>query len=107
MMKGKIYIGLTTCNQKQDALNMVKILLDKGLIACGQVEGPFVSQYIWENETQKTQEWRVILKFKTKNEEKVFSTLKNEHKYENPQWVYWAVESSDEFFQWVNNPSGI
>ena len=106
-MKGKIYIGLTTCNQKQDALNMVKILLDKGLIACGQVEGPFVSQYIWENETQKTQEWRVILKFKTKNEEKVFSTLKNEHKYENPQWVYWAVESSDEFFQWVNNPSGI
>ena len=106
-MKGKIYIGLTTCNQKQDALNMVKILLDKGLIACGQVEGPFVSQYIWENETQKTQEWRVILKFKTKNEEKVFSTLKNEHKYENPQWVYWAVESSDEFFQWVNNPSEI
>ena len=106
-MKGKIYIGLTTCNQKQDALNMIKILLDKGLIACGQVEGPFVSQYIWENETQKTQEWRVILKFKTKNEEKVFSTLKNEHKYENPQWVYWAVESSDEFFQWVNNPSEI
>ena len=106
-MNGKVYIGLTTCNQKQDALNMIKVLLDKGLIACGQVEGPIVSQYIWKNETEKTQEWRVVLKFKTENEEGVFSALKKEHQYESPQWVYWAVESSDEFFQWVNNPSVI
>lgn len=105
-MNGKVYIGLTTCNQKQDALNMIKVLLDKGLIACGQVEGPIVSQYIWENETQETQEWRVVLKFKTGNEKGVFSALKKEHQYENPQWVYWEVGSSDEFFQWVNNPSG-
>ncbi len=106
-MNEKVYIGLTTCNQKQDALNMIKVLLDKGLIACGQVEGPIVSQYIWENETQETQEWRVVLKFKTGNEKGVLSALKKEHHYENPQWVYWEVGSSDEFFQWVNNPSGI
>jgi periplasmic divalent cation tolerance protein len=105
-MNGKVYIGLTTCNQKQDALNMIKVLLDKGLIACGQVEGPIVSQYIWENETQEAQEWRVVLKFKTANEEGVFNALKKEHKYENPQWVYWEAGSSDEFFQWVNNPTG-
>ena len=85
---------------------MIKVLLDKGLIACGQVEGPIVSQYIWENETQETQEWRVVLKFKTGNEKGVFSALKKEHQYENPHWVYWEVGSSDEFFQWVNNPSG-
>ena len=106
-MNEKVYIGLTTCNQKQDALNMIKVLLDKGLIACGQVEGPIVSQYIWENETQETQEWRVVLKFKTGNEKGELSALKKELQYENPQWVYWEVGSSDEFFQWVNNPSGI
>jgi len=37
-------------------LNMIRILLDKGLIACGQVEGPIASHYIWEDEVQETQE---------------------------------------------------
>ena len=106
-MKGKIYIGLTTCSQKQDALNMIRILLDKGLIACGQVEGPIASHYIWEDGVQETQEWRVVLKFKIENDEGVFSSLKNEHPYQNPQWVYWEAGSSDEFSQWVNNPLGI
>jgi periplasmic divalent cation tolerance protein len=106
-MKAKIYIGLTTCNDKQNALHLIKVLLNKDLIACGQVEGPIVSRYIWEDGTQEAQEWRVVLKFKIGNEERVFKALKNEHQYETPQWVFWSVCSSDEFFQWVNNPTGI
>jgi periplasmic divalent cation tolerance protein len=102
-MKAKIYIGLTTCKDKQHALHIIGILLNKGLIACGQVEGPIVSQYIWDNETQEDQEWRIVLKFKMGNEEKVYIVLKKEHQYETPQWVYWEVGGSDEICKWVNH----
>ena len=104
-MNAKIYIGLTTCNDKKDALHIIKLLLTKGLIACGQVDGPIVSQYIWENKIQERQEWRVVLKFKIGNEKALHKALKSEHLYENPQWAYWQAGSSDEFSQWVNNPS--
>ena len=105
-MNPKIHIGLTTCNDKQNALHIIKLLLDEGLIACGQVQGPILSQYVWENEVQERQEWKVVLKFKIGNEKELYTVLKSEHQYETPQWVYWPAGSSDEFSQWVNNPSG-
>ncbi len=103
-MSLEISIGLTTCKEEDDALHLINTLLERGLIACGQLEGPILSKYTWNKEIRKETEWRILLKFKTGNQHKILNVLNVEHKYDVPQWVYWEAKCSQEFSRWVNDP---
>lgn len=101
-MKADLYIGFTTCETEEDAISLIDNLLEKSLIACGQVNGPILSKYSWEGKIKSEEEWQVTLKFKFSVKNEVLMTLLNYHKYENPQWVCHPVESSEEYSAWVN-----
>ena len=61
----EIGIGQTTCATQKDANLLVQILLDKGLLACGQIQGPISSKYLWKGKFEENEEWRISLKFNT------------------------------------------
>ena len=104
-MKSKLVIGLTTCQSKESAITLIQSLLGKQLIACGQIEGPIKSIYLWEGKLTQETEWRVVLKFNKINCDELTTAIRVEHSYEIPQWVYWEIESSNEYSKWVNNPN--
>jgi periplasmic divalent cation tolerance protein len=104
-MISNLGIGLTTCQSEESATTLTHSLLSKNLIACGQINGPITSIYSWNGKLTESEEWRVVLKFKLSNSDKIESILRQEHEYKVPQWVIWTCESSEDYARWVNNPS--
>jgi len=96
-----IKIGVTTCGSKKEAKELVLSLLEKRLIACGQVEGPITSMYTWNGELREDQEYRITVKFRKDNDVSLRKAIKQTHSYEVPQWVSWDVDASEEYEEWV------
>jgi uncharacterized protein involved in tolerance to divalent cations len=46
----------------------------------------------------------VTVKFKLENAKKIQNVVEAKNNYETPQWVYWELESSPDFSDWVRNP---
>lgn len=103
-MKSKIAMGITTCDKISVAREIVAALLEDELIACGQIEDPITSMFWWNNAFQESKEWRVTVKFKLENAKKIQNVVEAKNNYETPQWVYWELESSPDFSDWVRNP---
>ena len=97
-----VMTGWTTVSYKQDAVDMIQKLLDKGLIACGQISGPIESHYKWKGKITTDNEWRVVLKYSKKNEKKMLKNIQQLHPYEVPQWASVGIESTAEYAKWVN-----
>ena len=104
-MEAKLGIGLTTCPNVRNAKMIVNTLLKNKLISCGQIEGPIMSIYTWDGDIVESEEWRVVIKFKFENQEKILKQIENIHEYDVPQWVYWKTSGSKEYAQWINDPS--
>jgi periplasmic divalent cation tolerance protein len=104
MIKGNndiIMVGWTTVTSQKDARNMVHNLLESKLIACGEIEGPFSTIYRWNEKNVEDDEWRVCLKFPKSLKSKIKKRVSEIHPYELPQWIYWEVETSEEYKTWV------
>ena len=102
-MKFEIGIGLTTCSSVKAGKALVQRLLQKRLIACGQIEKEIESYYYWNGKKEVSQEVRVVVKFRVGNEHAIEKLFLDEHEYETPQWVYWKANSSRGYTSWVNN----
>ena len=100
----EIGIGQTTCATQKEANLLVQILLDKGLLACGQIQGPISSKYFWKGQFEENEEWRISLKFNMANLRRLSDTIIDYHPYENPEWIYWEAKGSLAYVDSVNNP---
>lgn len=100
-MNADLYIGFTTCETEEDAINLIDKLLEKSLIACGQINGPILSKYSWGGEIKSEKEWRVTLKFKFSVKSAVLKTIIKNHKYDIPEWVCLPAETTSEYATWV------
>jgi periplasmic divalent cation tolerance protein len=99
-----IVIGQSTLPTQEMASLLVDTLLESGLIACGQIEGPITSKYTWNGKINETQEWRVTLKFNKENISQLTKVILQNHPYENPEWVYWGVHATKQYSDWVQDP---
>ena len=90
----------TTFAKEEDAKEMMKVLLSKGLIACAQW-CEIKSAYNWEGQQREDSE--VLLKVKTqavllKDCER---EIKQHHKYKLPQFTVTEYTGSKEYLGWV------
>ena len=96
------YIIVTTfCDKKEIANKIIKILLEKRLVASSQVSKVH-SKYWWNNELEESDEYK--LEFRTK--ESLFSKIENEikkiHNYETAEISYSEIKgASKEFLDWI------
>lgn len=103
-MKTGIYIGITTFDNQEKALEIAEFLINSKLCACAQLEAPMISIYQWENKTEKTQEFRLLLKFCEAQKKKLQEKLFELHPYETPQWIIIeANDVGDGYSDWVKN----
>lgn len=98
----EIMIGLTTVSKRDDAISLIRKLLESKLIACGQIEGPILSVYKWNLKTEQEEEWRISMKFPIEKKENLKEKIKELHPYEIPQWVVLAAQSTKEYHKWVS-----
>lgn len=88
-------------DKKEEAIKIAEYLLDEKLIACAQIF-PIESQYVWQGERCKTNEFMVIMKTKKNLFKLVELGIKKYHSYEVAEIISNPIiNSSKEFFNWV------
>ncbi len=97
-----ILVFMTTAN-KLEAEKIVKKLLDRHLIACGNIIGPVESHYWWQNKIEKTEEFLVIMKSNQKLFADLSKTVKKLHSYKVPEILGVQIAQGYEpYLEWLN-----
>ncbi len=95
-----------TIDDQQKADEIAVALLDRHLIACGQLLGPIVSRYWWKHEQEEASEWLVLLKTRTELSDAVVQVITEMHPYETPEVIVLPViGGSETYLEWVESES--
>ena len=74
----------STIDTKENATSIIKELLRRKLIACGNIFAPHTAIYNWDNEIHEDEEVSFILKTREDLFEEVRETIAKMHPYECP-----------------------
>ena len=75
-------------------------MIDSKLSSCVQVNRGR-SVYRWEEEIKSESEWLIQLKTTKSKVKKLIHKVKSEHPYDVPEILFWAVESTEEYSNWI------
>jgi periplasmic divalent cation tolerance protein len=102
-----LHIGYTTVAHAQQAVDLARLLVEQGLVACVQVEGPIGSYYVWEGQLTQAAEYRLVLKYPAQHAAAVAAQVAAHHPYATPQWVAVpCVAALPAYAQWVHAATG-
>lgn len=96
----------TTFNNKEEAQCVAEILLDKKLIACGQIFD-IESHYIWQGQREITQEYCLVMKARKNSFVAIENEIKKHHSYDCPEIV--AIDLADlslDYCKWIYENTG-
>lgn len=82
-----LLVGWTACATREDALRLAEGVVDRGLAACVQIDGPITSVYRWKGAVETAVEHRLVLKFVPEQQVELERWLREHHPYETPEWV--------------------
>ncbi len=92
---------VTTVGSLADAQRLARLLLERRLAACVQIEPGLVSHYIWQGEQCEEQELRLTIKTLAGRAAAVQALFREHHPYELPQFLSCAMEASPAYAAWV------
>ena len=99
-------IVLTTFGSEEDAVRVVRILVEEKLAACGTMIPGVRSIYSWQGEVQDEREVLVLLK--TAAFEPLAARLGELHPYETPEIVALSpAEVSGKYIAWIEASCGV
>ena len=75
-------------------------IIDSNLAACVDVKRTS-SVFRWDEKTQNVPEWDIQIKTSEPKKNKLISKIKSQHPYEVPQIIWWPVQSTKEYYDWV------
>ncbi|MCA9385491.1 divalent-cation tolerance protein CutA [Candidatus Dojkabacteria bacterium] len=92
-----------TAGDYKEAQLIVDTLLEKKLIACGNIVENMKALYWWENAIQRDDEVIIIAKTSRKKFKSVESCVKEIHSYDCPCIIGLPiVEGSQEYLEWID-----
>jgi periplasmic divalent cation tolerance protein len=96
-------VQVTTTVDSQDVANaLVRDAVAARLAACGQVDGPLVSAYWWEDRIETATEWRAVLKTTAARAEALETFLLEQHPYDVPEVLTTPVLGGNpDYLAWV------
>jgi periplasmic divalent cation tolerance protein len=93
-----------TCPGLDEAKKITNHLLERRLIACGNIIPGLVSRYRWKDAVQEDGEVLLICKTQSKHWEKIKSEVEKIHSYEIPCILSYRVEDGNlPYLNWVIN----
>ncbi len=103
-------LAWTTVAQRPDAERLADQVVERQLAACVQIDGPVVSHYRWQDQVERTQEFRLCFKFLPEQLLALEAFVLSHHPYETPEWIVVAAERvSEKYLSWARasstNPS--
>jgi periplasmic divalent cation tolerance protein len=97
-----LLVAWTTVGDRSAAENLAKTLVEKGLAACVQIDGPIRSHYVWLGKPETADEFRLNIKFIPANMAAVKKWVLENHPYEIPEWIVIRAEDvSEKYLSWA------
>jgi periplasmic divalent cation tolerance protein len=97
-----VHIIYMTCQDKAQARDIGRELVESRLVACVNIFDQMNSMYFWEGNFQDDQEAVLIAKTAEDKVSAVIEVVKARHTYENPCIVDWPLAGGNiDFMGWV------
>ncbi len=97
-----IILVYTTFEKKEEALQLGRVLLEKRLIACAQIDNAVDSLYWWNGEIEQAEEFRLLMKSRLTLWKELEKTIKKHHSYDLPEIVAIpVVEANPDYRHWI------
>ena len=101
-METLLLIGWTTVDSEKAAESLARKMVEQGLAACVQIDGPVQSVYKWKDAVQSEREWRLMIKFAEAQSDRLGTFIKENHPYDVPEWiVVWADQIAPDYLKWA------
>lgn len=97
-----VCVGWTTVESLDQARALARMLVESGLAACVQIDGPVLSLYRWQGKLEEATEYRLAVKFAQSRADALLACLNEHHPYGTPQWLALPVSHvNPAYAQWV------
>lgn len=101
-------VVLTTVASEEEAVHLVRALLDRRLIACGTVLPAGRSLYRWQGKIADEKEVVVMLKTRSARLETLTSAFGELHPYKVPELLALPVASGlEKYLEWINGETSL
>jgi periplasmic divalent cation tolerance protein len=97
-------IVFVTAGNREEAVKIVRTLLEEKLIACGNIVDPVSSLFWWQGEIEEEKEALVIMKSHEKLFKKLSKRVTELHSYDVPEILALPiVDGSPSYLDWLKN----
>lgn len=101
-------VVLTTVSNDDEAVKLVRALLDRRLIACGTLVPGARSLYRWQGKIADEQETLLLLKTRSARVESLQEAFKELHPYKVPELLALSVDSGlEKYLEWINGETSL
>jgi periplasmic divalent cation tolerance protein len=96
-------VVLTTVANEEEAVQLVRTLLDRRLIACATLLPAARSIYRWQGKIADEREQVVLLKTRSARVDALRGAFEELHPYKVPELLVLAVDTGlDRYIEWIN-----
>jgi periplasmic divalent cation tolerance protein len=101
-------VVLTTVSSDDEAVKLVRALLDKRLIACGTLLPGARSLYRWQGKVADERETVLLLKTRSARVEQLQQAFRDLHPYKVPEFLVLSVDSGlEKYIEWINEETSL
>ena len=95
-------VVLTTLASEEEAVTLVRELLERRIVACGTVLAGGRSLYRWQGKIEDSAEVAVLFKTRGERASRLLARLQDLHSYDVPAAVVWPVlDALPAYAAWV------
>ena len=101
-------VVLTTVASEDEAVRLVRALLDRRIIACGTLLPGARSLYRWQGKTADEREVIVMLKTRSGCVDALKTAFTELHPYKVPELLVLSVDSGlEKYIEWINGETSL
>jgi Uncharacterized protein involved in tolerance to divalent cations len=98
----ELLVAWTTVGSREAAEALARDTIVQNLAACVQIDGPVISHYRWQNQLERSEEFRLCLKFLPTQRVPLENFIRDHHPYDTPEWIVVpAVSVGEKYLSWA------
>jgi len=97
-------VVIMTAANREEAVKIVRSLLEERLIACANIVGPIFSIFWWEGKIEEASEFLVFMKSHENHFERLSERVKEIHSYEVPEIIALPIiKGLPSYLKWLSD----
>jgi periplasmic divalent cation tolerance protein len=97
-----MFLAWTTVATMADADTLARAILAGNHAACVQIDGPILSLYPWNGKTERSEEFRLLIKCTEAQLSGLERCVLSQHPYETPEWIVVRADSvGEKYLSWA------